>query len=64
MQRQNDKRLNHIFITIKVFMQQHLDELQRMQNYAVLMNTSASCITAGVYRKMYFKLYFEYYLVR
>ena len=45
-------------------MQQHLDELQRMQNYAVLMKTSTSCITAGVYRKMYFKLYFEYYLVR
>ena len=30
-------------------MQQHLDELQRMQNYAFLMKTSTSCITAGVY---------------
>lgn len=45
-------------------MQKHLDEFQRMQDYAVLMKTSASCITAGVYRKMYFKLYLEYYLVR
>lgn len=39
------------------------DDQLKLAKYSYLWKNTKNCITAGVYRKIYLKLYFELYIV-